>query len=161
MCPNGSGDEARDVAAAKGRGKKARKWGEDGAYEAEGNEVLDFSSAPESGAHPRSEDVEHVHSAQNKLFEINDDEDEDDVDDVSETKSNRGWGIFSNFVGGKVLTKEDLKDPLEQMHQFLLAKNVASEVSVHLCESVEKNLIGQKTGNWQSTSLVYWAGGLM
>jgi signal recognition particle receptor subunit alpha len=72
-----------------------------------------------------------------------------------EGKGNRGWGIFSNFVGGKVLTKEDLKEPLEQMHQFLLAKNVASEVSVHLCESVETNLIGQKTGNWQSTWTLY------
>jgi len=54
-------------------------------------------------------------------------------------------------VGSKVLTKEDLKDPLETMHQFLLAKNVANEVSVHLCESVEKSLVGQKTGNFQST----------
>ena len=54
-------------------------------------------------------------------------------------------------MGGKILTKEDLKDPLEMMHQFLLAKNVANEVSVHLCESVEKSLVGQKTGNFQST----------
>lgn len=37
------------------------------------------------------------------------------------------------------------------MHQFLLAKNVANEVSLHICESVEKSLIGQKTGNFEST----------
>jgi len=65
-------------------------------------------------------------------------------------KSGRGWGIFSNIVGGKILTKDDLKEPLEQMHQFLLAKNIANEVSVHLCESVENSLVGQKTGNFQS-----------
>jgi signal recognition particle receptor subunit alpha len=76
---------------------------------------------------------------------------EEDDDEIDEPKSNRGWGIFSNFVGSKVLTKDDLKDPLETMHQFLLAKNVANEVSLHLCESVEKSLIGQKTGNFQST----------
>ena len=145
-----SGDEARDI-AAKRRGKKARKWGEDGAYEADENEILDFSSAHESLAKPRPEAVDRTTSTQNKLFEIHDDEDDDDDVDVSvEGKGNRGWGIFSNFVGGKVLTKEDLKEPLEQMHQFLLAKNVASEVSLHLCESVETSLIGQKTGNWQS-----------
>src|SRR5215471_4579940 len=46
-----SGDEARDV-TAKGKGKKARKWGEDGAYEADENDILDFSSAPESANAP-------------------------------------------------------------------------------------------------------------
>lgn len=82
------------------------------------------------------------------------DEDDDDEEDDAPSRSARGWGIFSNFVGGKVLTEEDLKEPLEQMNQFLLAKNVASEVSKHLCESVEKSLVGQKTGNFQSSTLL-------
>src|SRR5208282_67045 len=113
-----SGDEGRDV-TAKTKGKKARKWGEDGAYEADGNDILDFSSAPESAAPPPPVNIDNlITSTQNGKFEI--DDDDDDFDDVAETKSNRGWGIFSNFVGGKVLTKDDLKDPLEQMHQFLL-----------------------------------------
>ena len=136
---------------AKTKGKKARKWGEDGVYEADGNDILDFSSAPESAAPPPPVNIDTlIGSSQSSKFEI--DDDNDDIDNASETKSNRGWGIFSNFVGGKVLTKDDLKDPLEQMHQFLLAKNVASEVSIHLCESVEKSLVGQKTGNFQSSS---------
>lgn len=143
-----SGDEGREV-TAKTKGKKARKWGEDGAYEADGNDILDFSSAPESAAHPPPVNIDNfIGSTKNSKYEIADED--DDYDDTTEAKSNRGWGIFSNFVGGKVLTKDDLKDPLEQMHQFLLAKNVASEVSVHLCESVERSLIGQKTGNFQS-----------
>jgi signal recognition particle receptor subunit alpha len=150
LCSQSSGDEARDVTTKK-KGKKARKWGEDGAYEADGNDVLDFSSAPESVAPLPPLNIDNlIGSTQNFKFEI--DEDDDEYEVTAETKSNRGWGIFSNFVGGKVLTKDDLKDPLEQMHQFLLAKNVASEVSSHLCESVEKNLVGQKTGNFQSRS---------
>jgi signal recognition particle receptor subunit alpha len=83
-------------------------------------------------------------------FDLDDDDDEDAQ--PQQTLSTRGWGIFSNFVGGKVLTKDDLKEPLEQMHQFLLAKNVASEISVQICESVERSLVGQKTGNFQSSS---------
>jgi signal recognition particle receptor subunit alpha len=135
---------------AKTKGKKARKWGEDGVYEADGNDILDFSSAPESAAPLPPVNIDNlIGSSQSSKFEIDDD---DDIDNAPQTKSNRGWGIFSNFVGGKVLTKDDLKDPLEQMHQFLLAKNVANEVSIHLCESVEKSLVGQKTGNFQSSS---------
>ena len=145
-----SGDEARD---SKTKGKKGRKWGESGAYEADGgDENLDFSSAPETTmtvAPPMSDIDNLISSKQNHDFDI-DEEDEDE--DKQSTATNRGWRIFSNFVGGMILTKEDLKDPLEQMHQFLLAKNVANEVSVHLCESVEKSLIGQQTRSFESTT---------
>jgi signal recognition particle receptor subunit alpha len=116
----------------------------------DGNDVLDFSSAPESNKPAPYVNIDTlVGSTQNSNFDFDEDEDNDDI---AQTTTNRGWGIFSNFVGGKVLTKEDLKEPLEQMHQFLLAKNIASEVSIHLCESVEKSLVGQKTGNFQSIS---------
>jgi signal recognition particle receptor subunit alpha len=135
----GSGDEAQE---AKAKGKKGRKWGDAGAYEADSaNEILDFSSAPESTYVPTNIDA-FVSSNRNDF---------DLESDGEETPTNRGWRIFSNFIGGKVLTKEDLKEPLEQMHQFLLAKNVANEVSLHVCESVEKSVIGQKTGNFEST----------
>ena len=132
---------------AKTKGKKARKWGEDGAYEEADNPVLDFSSAPESAPIEASINIDSLVGTSN--FDL-DDKDDDDAQS-QQSLSTRGWGIFSKFVGGKVLTKEDLKEPLEQMHQFLLAKNVASEVSVQLCESVEKSLVGQTTGNFQST----------
>ena len=142
-----SGDEARTV-ETKPKGKKARRWGEDGAYEGDADDTLDFSSAHESAATIPNIDIDNlIGTTHNSKFEIDEDDDEDDTDTKQST---RGWGIFSNFVGGKVLTEEDLKEPLEQMHQFLLAKNVASEVSHHLCESVEKSLVGQKTGNFQS-----------
>ena len=71
-----SGDEGRDM-TAKTKGKKARKWGEDGAYEADGNDILDFSSAPESAAPPVSID-NLIGSTQNSKFEIDDDDDDDD-----------------------------------------------------------------------------------
>jgi hypothetical protein len=115
----GSGDEARE---AKAKGKRGRKWGDAGAYEADSaNEILDFSSAPESTYVPTNIDA-FVSSNRNDF---------DLESDGEETPTNRGWRIFSNFIGGKVLTKEDLKEPLERMHQFLLAKNVANEVSLH------------------------------
>ena len=59
-------------------------------------------------------------------------------------------GLFKSMVGGKVLTKADLEKPIKGMEEHLLKKNVAREAAVRLCEGVEKELIGVKTGNFES-----------
>lgn len=61
-------------------------------------------------------------------------------------------GLFRNVVGGKVLTKEDLDKAMKGMEEHLLKKNVAREAAVRLCEGVEKELMGVKTGNFESAS---------
>lgn len=59
-------------------------------------------------------------------------------------------GFFRNVVGGKTLTKEDLDKAMKGMEDHLLRKNVAREAAVRLCEGVERELIGTKTGNFES-----------
>ncbi|KAI9880971.1 MAG: hypothetical protein M1830_009465 [Pleopsidium flavum] len=59
-------------------------------------------------------------------------------------------GLFRNVIGGKVLTKEDLEKPMKGMEDHLLKKNVAREAAVRLCEGVERELIGVKTGSFES-----------
>lgn len=61
-------------------------------------------------------------------------------------------GLFRNIVGGKVLTREDLDKPMKGMEEHLLKKNVAREAAVRLCEGVERELIGVKTGSFESAS---------
>ncbi|ROT37607.1 SRP54-domain-containing protein [Sodiomyces alkalinus F11] len=61
-------------------------------------------------------------------------------------------GLFRNVVGGKTLTKEDLDKAMKGMEEHLLKKNVALEAAVRLCEGVEKELIGVKTGSFESIS---------
>ena len=61
-------------------------------------------------------------------------------------------GLFRNIVGGKVLTKEDLEKPMKGMEEHLLNKNVAQEAARRLCEGVQKELIGVKTGSFESES---------
>ncbi|KAK2608460.1 hypothetical protein QQS21_003030 [Conoideocrella luteorostrata] len=58
-------------------------------------------------------------------------------------------GMFRNVVGGKTLTKEDLDKAMKGMEEHLLRKNVAREAAVRLCEGVEKELIGVKTGSFE------------
>jgi signal recognition particle receptor subunit alpha len=59
-------------------------------------------------------------------------------------------GLFRNVVGGKTLTKEDLEKAMKGMEDHLLKKNVAREAAVRLCEGVERELIGVKTGSFES-----------
>lgn len=59
-------------------------------------------------------------------------------------------GLFRNIVGGKTLTQADLESAMKGMEDHLLRKNVAREAAVRLCESVEKELVGVKTGNFES-----------
>ncbi|KJZ75904.1 hypothetical protein HIM_04728 [Hirsutella minnesotensis 3608] len=58
-------------------------------------------------------------------------------------------GLFRNVVGGKTLTQEDLDKAMKGMEDHLLRKNVAREAAVRLCEGVEKELIGSKTGSFE------------
>ncbi|GKT92521.1 fused signal recognition particle receptor [Colletotrichum tofieldiae] len=59
-------------------------------------------------------------------------------------------GLFRNVVGGKTLTKADLDKAMKGMEEHLLKKNVAREAAVRLCEGVEKELLGVKTGSFES-----------
>ncbi len=59
-------------------------------------------------------------------------------------------GLFRNVIGGKVLSKSDLEKPMRGMEEHLLKKNVAREAAVRLCEGVQMELIGVKTGSFES-----------
>ncbi|GJN81479.1 hypothetical protein PLIIFM63780_005013 [Purpureocillium lilacinum] len=58
-------------------------------------------------------------------------------------------GLFRNVVGGKTLTKEELDKAMKGMEEHLLRKNVAREAAVRLCEGVQKELVGVKTGSFE------------
>ena len=64
--------------------------------------------------------------------------------------STRLTSLFHNVVGGKTLSKSDLQQPLQQMQTHLLEKNVAREAAERLCQSVEADLLDQKTAGFTS-----------
>ena len=79
------------------------------------------------------------------------DDDDDDVDDGS--SSNSGWGsslkgLFDQMSGNKVLTKDDLEAPLEEMKRMLTSKNVANEVAAEICSGVRDRLVGKKMNSF-------------
>merc|ERR1719392_76664 len=80
-------------------------------------------------------------------------EDYNDDEDFASGSSKSGGGMFSmftNLVGNKAITREDLEPVLAKLRDNLIAKNVASEVAVNLTESVMVKLEGSVMGTFQS-----------
>jgi signal recognition particle receptor subunit alpha len=173
-----SGDEGPGGRSKKAP-KKGRKWDHDGMADEEDDVQLDYSaqtnplSDSEAEATARSSALEHVDSSTwgsttKGKFVLKDLGDE--VHDIlasaeasqaaSSKNGSKGGlfgsginavsGLFRNVVGGKTLTKEDLDKAMKGMEEHLLKKNVAREAAVRLCEGVEKELLGVKTGSFES-----------
>ena len=172
-----SGDERRTKAKKEG-GKKLRKWDADGMAGEDDGTVLDYSAqGPDEMANGNPESIPSTDPIDSQSFGTRtrqgqfvlkdlDDEVHSILKGVNEQKSqtatttglvNSSLGaissLFRNVVGGKVLTKEDLAKPMRGMEEHLLNKNVAREAAVRLCEGVERELIGVKTGSFESKSL--------
>lgn len=181
--PASSGDEASTKQKKGGKApKKGRKWDADGFADEDDDVQLDYSrpsltSDSEAEQLGRSSAVDHVDSStwgssKKGKFVLRDLGDEvqsilataeaEKAAAASRSDSKSGLfgsgvnaisGLFRNVVGGKTLTKEDLDTAMKGMEEHLLKKNVAREAAIRLCEGVEKELIGVKTGNFESELL--------
>ncbi|KAI1489620.1 signal recognition particle, alpha subunit, N-terminal-domain-containing protein [Biscogniauxia mediterranea] len=174
-----SGDEA-PARKNKKAPKKGRKWDAEGFADEEDDVQLDYSvtqnaltSDSEAEATGRSTAVQEVNSSswgtttskgQFVLKDLGDEVNEilqsaEDKKAAANADSKTGLvgsglstisGLFRNVVGGKTLTKEDLDKAMKGMEDHLLRKNVAREAAIRLCEGVEKELVGVKTGSFES-----------
>ena len=77
--------------------------------------------------------------------------DGDDDNSASGNKSSGGgmFSMFTNLVGSKAITREDLEPVLAKLRDNLIGKNVASEVAASLTESVMVKLEGSVMGTFQ------------
>ncbi|KAI9163262.1 signal sequence receptor alpha subunit [Paramyrothecium foliicola] len=178
--PASSGDEASVRSKGAKAPKKGRKWDADGYADEDDDVQLDYSAQPnvtsdsEAEATGRSSAIEAVDSSTwgsttKGKFVLKDLGDEvhdmlasaeaDKAAASSQSAAKSGLlgsgvnaisGLFRNVVGGKTLTKEDLDKAMKGMEEHLLQKNVAREAAVRLCQGVEKELVGTKTGSFES-----------
>ncbi|RYO90135.1 hypothetical protein DL766_002467 [Monosporascus sp. MC13-8B] len=177
--PVSSGDEGPSRKSKKAP-KKGRKWDADGFADEEDGVQLDYSAAQntltsdsEVEATGRSTAVDSVDAAtwgtttSKGQFVLKDLGDEvhsilksaQAKNAASKSEPKGGLvgsslstisGLFRNVVGGKILTKADLDKAMKGMEDHLLRKNVAREAAIRLCEGVENELIGVKTGSFES-----------
>ncbi|KAK3372022.1 signal recognition particle, alpha subunit, N-terminal-domain-containing protein [Podospora didyma] len=167
--------------AAKGAPKRGRKWDADGFADEEDDSVqLDYSTpnaatsnsdqtggarlgaveevdASTWGSNTKGKFVlrdlgDEVHSILASADAKNSAAKSDAATGLVGSSLSAIGGLFRNVVGGKVLTKDDLDKAMKGMEEHLLKKNVAREAAVRLCEGVEKELIGIKTGSFESIS---------
>ncbi|OMJ21869.1 Signal recognition particle receptor subunit alpha [Smittium culicis] len=80
------------------------------------------------------------------------------LDDDSDTEAQPSWSygsigtFFKNLTTGRVLTNKDLNEPIFQMSQHLIKKNVASDIAKKIAESVQQELVGVRAGGMQKIS---------
>lgn len=76
------------------------------------------------------------------------DDDGDEDDNVDDSSLGVGWGgslkNILQHVSGKVLTVEDLQQPLKDMENILTSKNVARDIAQEICAGVRMKLVGKK-----------------
>lgn len=168
-----SGDDKKGK-AGKAAVKKGRKWDADGYADEDSDTPLDYSiietdasgmeiSRPTLEAAAEDTWGSRTGKGQFVLKDLDDqvhsilESAESKKADTSKSTGLVGSGIsaisglFRNVVGGKTLTKADIDKAMKGMEDHLLKKNVAREAAMRLCEGVERELIGVKTGNFEST----------
>lgn len=162
---------AKKAEPPRKKGKQATKWDLNGTNKDIGN--LDFSDA--NGAAeaainaqnemPSQEEMACVGKMSGGLMDIQPESEEEEEEEEFEVESTStsnssapgksGGGMFSmfkNLVGSKTLTKEDLQPALEKMRDHLIAKNVAGDIAVKLCDSVGAKLEGKVLGTFSTIS---------
>ncbi|MCJ1434429.1 hypothetical protein MMC27_003797 [Xylographa pallens] len=175
-----SGEETsrRKPKANKATSKKLRKWDADGFADEDDEVTLDYSATSpgveggdglDESAKVAVEDIRPetfgtrtgkgqfvLKDLDNEVHSILQGANAKKAPDTTASNSVLGSslgaisGLFRNIVGGKVLTKADLDKPMRGIEEHLLKKNVAREAAVRLCDGVERELIGVKTGSFES-----------
>ncbi|KAJ9586851.1 hypothetical protein L9F63_019533 [Diploptera punctata] len=67
-------------------------------------------------------------------------------------KSKGVFSLFRSLVGNKNLTHDDMQPVLEKLKDHLITKNVASDISHKLCQSVSVKLEGKVLGTFDSVA---------
>lgn len=139
--------EKKPTPAAK-KEKENRVW-------AETSDVkkLDYSVKASNGV----TEAEAVDLTVTSRMEESEESDED-FDEEVQKKSSTGVlssffrGLSVNVMGSNALTREDFDAALQNMKRKLMERNVAQDIAERLCESVAKNLEGQKLSGFTGVS---------
>ncbi|KAG7856075.1 hypothetical protein KL919_004468 [Ogataea angusta] len=145
--------------------KKSRKWNPDGTFYEENEESsdLDFStdsSAQNNGSANLNQlvgDKAHFGS-KTKTGEFLVSDLSQEMDKIlsitpkakATEPSSQPLGFLRNIIGGKKITKEDIKKVKSALSTHLIKKNVAPDVANSLISEIEKELVGSTTANFTS-----------
>ncbi|KAG2174967.1 hypothetical protein INT43_006029 [Umbelopsis isabellina] len=98
--------------------------------------------------HYEVQDIEYEDDDEEDIF----DEEDDSVLVSKPAQSSGVFGFLKNLTGQRELDDATLEPVLAKMKTHLIDKNVASDISQHLCDSVRSSLKGKKLGTFGSAS---------
>ncbi|EPY53566.1 signal recognition particle receptor alpha subunit Srp101 [Schizosaccharomyces cryophilus OY26] len=143
---------SRQAPPTSKKGKKElRKW--DDQLTSEEQEALNYSGKTPDVA-PTSSQLSNVIGDTNfqktKKGDVVIGDLEADPNQNPSATSSTAFSFFSGLIGGKYLKEDDLDPVLKKVQEHLIQKNVANSISLELCKSVKKSLIGKKVGSFES-----------
>ncbi|XP_054261334.1 signal recognition particle receptor subunit alpha homolog [Macrosteles quadrilineatus] len=156
--PNARKSKPKSPKPAK-EGKKPRKW------DLSGNTKdlvdLDRTKDKPQEDHEIQADThlvgKMVGGIQDLEVESSEEEEDDDEDEEMGSQNNKtaskSSGVFSMFrglVGQKSLSRESMEPVLEKLRDHLIAKNVAADIALKLCNSVATKLEGKVIGTFET-----------
>ncbi|XP_011496400.1 PREDICTED: signal recognition particle receptor subunit alpha homolog [Ceratosolen solmsi marchali] len=71
---------------------------------------------------------------------------------TAQRKSKSVFSMFKSLVGNKSLKEEDMRPVLEKLKDHLISKNVATDISQKLCDSICTKLEGKVLGTFDSVA---------
>ncbi|KAG8249429.1 signal recognition particle receptor subunit alpha homolog [Homalodisca vitripennis] len=158
--PNSRKTKAKSPKPTK-EGKKPRVWALGGGNKDLGDLDRTKDKPQEDG--DVQADISLVGSMKGGIQDLEVDsssEDEEDIEDeedsgsqnqkAASTKSSSVFSMFRGLVGNKSLTREGMQPVLEKLRDHLIAKNVASDISMKLCDSVAAKLEGKVIGTFET-----------
>ncbi|KAH8554776.1 SRP54-type protein [Umbelopsis sp. PMI_123] len=98
--------------------------------------------------HYEVQDVDYGDDDEDDTF----DEEDGELVSQSTSKSSGVFSFFKNLTGQREIDAATLEPVLQKMKTHLIDKNVASNISQHLCDSVQSSLLGKKLGTFGSVS---------
>ncbi|XP_059959097.1 signal recognition particle receptor subunit alpha isoform X2 [Mesoplodon densirostris] len=147
--------------APKEKGKKApRVWALGGSVN---KEVLDYSTPTANGAPEGAppEDINLIRGTgsgrQLQDLDCSSSDEEGAAPNSTKPSAAKGtlggmFGMLKGLVGSKSLSREDMESVLDKMRDHLIAKNVAADIAVQLCESVANKLEGKVMGTFSTVT---------
>ena len=82
-------------------------------------------------------------------------DDEEELENIKPQARPKSGGMFSmlkSLVGNKSLSHNDMIPVLDKMKDHLIAKNVASDIAIKLCDSIRVKLEGKVLGTFDSVT---------
>uniref|UniRef100_A0A8C5C4N9 SRP receptor subunit alpha n=1 Tax=Gadus morhua TaxID=8049 RepID=A0A8C5C4N9_GADMO len=153
MIETKGGDKVKEQGGKKN--KNAKKEGKGGRLRVDGQGQLPMIS-------PAFQELQ-LNSMKGDLLSVDyesSEEEEEEEEEVVEEEPERikgvgfggMFGMLKGLVGAKSLSREDMEPVLDKMRDHLIAKNVAAEISIQLCDSVAKKLEGKVMGTFTTVA---------